>query len=126
MSTQINPELLGVRDKFIRQIEEQIRTKKQLLLEKRRYLDKTKVENEYLSGVRNDYEKYRKYIVNEKEQQVRAMNILEEYTERMKHKAKLTEQQIKETREDQRIILNEIDRIKGDLDFLIDNETVSW
>jgi chromosome segregation ATPase len=122
----IRPELLGVRDKFIHQIEDQIRTKKQLLLEKRRYLDKTKAENEYLAGVRNDYEKYRNYIVNEKEQQLRAMNILEEYTERLKHKTKMTEQQIQETREDQRLITNEIDRIKGDLSYLIDNETVTW
>jgi chromosome segregation ATPase len=123
---KIRPELLGVRDKFIRQIEDQIRTKKQLLLEKRRYLDKTKAENEYLAGVRNDYEKYRNYIVNEKEQQLRAMNILEEYTERLKHKAQMTEQQIQETRQDQRLITNEIDRIKGDLNYLIDNETVAW
>jgi len=126
MDKRISPELLGVRDKFIQQIEEQIRTKKQLLLEKRRYLDKTKEDNEYLAGVRNDYEKYRNYIVNEKQQQLRAMNILEEYTERMKHKAQLTEQQIQETRDDQRLILNEIDRIKGDLNYLVDHDSVSW
>ena len=116
----INPELIGVRDKWIQQIEDQIKTKKQLLLEKRKYLEQTKEENRYLEGVKQDYEKYKNHIVREKQEQLMAMEIIKRYTERIKQETKLTKERIDEWKEDQNKILSEIDAIKQGLDDLIE------
>ena len=62
---------LAERDKYLSQIEGQINAKRKLLLKKRDYLNKSLKENTFLEGVKNDYEKYRNYIVKEKEDQLR-------------------------------------------------------
>jgi len=114
------PEFIGIRDKYIQQIEDQIKTKKHLLQEKRKYLEKTKEDNQFLEGVKRDYEKYKNHIVREKEDQLRAMNILKEYTDYIKIGTKITDETIQKTEQDQKEILGEIDKIKQSLDELID------
>jgi hypothetical protein len=116
------PELYNsfIRDKWIQQIEDQIKTKKQLLSEKRKYLEKTKEENKYLEGVKQDYEKYKNHIVREKQEQLIAMNILKQYTDYIRTGTEITEETIHKTREDQKHILREIKKIKQGLDELIE------
>jgi hypothetical protein len=118
--SSIYPEIVGIRDKYIQQIEDQIKTKKNLLQEKRKYLEKTKEDNQFLEGVKRDYEKYKNHIVREKEDQLKAMNILKEYTDYIKIANKLTDETIQKTEQDQKLILREIDKIKQSMDELID------
>jgi len=113
---QIN---LADRDKYLNQIERQIAAKQQLLINKRSYLEKTLKENAFLEGVKNDYNKYRNYIVKEKEEQLRAMNILKKYTEDLAVNTDMTNVNIKETKRDQKSILREIAKIKKELDDII-------
>jgi len=107
---------LADRDKYLQQIEGQIAAKRKLLLNKRNYLERTLKENAFLEGVKKDYQKYRDYIVKEKEGQLRAMNVLKQYTEDLVTSTKLTEANIKETKRDQKEILREMERIKRELD----------
>jgi hypothetical protein len=111
---------LADRDKYLQQIEQQIAAKRKLLLNKRNYLEKTLKENAFLDGVKKDYQKYRNYIVKEKQDQLRAMNILKQYTEDLVVSTKMTEANIKETKRDQKEILREMERIKRELDEIID------
>ena len=111
---------LADRDKYLQQIEKQIAAKRKLLLNKRDYLERTLKENAFLDGVKKDYQKYRNYIVKEKQDQLRAMNILKQYTEDLIVSTKMTEANIKETKRDQKEILREMERIKMELDEIID------
>jgi uncharacterized protein YjiK len=110
---------LAERDKILTQIEAQIEAKRNLLIKKRSYLEQTAKENAFLEGVKNDYQKYRDYIVKEKEDQIRAMNILKQYTDDLVVSSKLTEADIKKTKRDQHDILREMDKIKRELNEII-------
>jgi len=107
---------LADRDKYLQQIEGQIAAKRKLLLNKRNYLERTLKENAFLEGVKKDYQKYRDYVVQEKRDQLRAMNVLKQYTEDLVTSTKLTEANIKETKRDQKDILREMEKIKMELE----------
>jgi len=110
---------LAERDKYLSQIEGQINAKRKLLLKKRDYLNKSLKENTFLESVKNDYEKYRNYIVKEKEDQLRVMDILKQYTEDISVSTKMTEANIKQTKKDQKEIILEMEKIKRELDEII-------
>jgi uncharacterized protein YjiK len=107
---------LADRDKYLQQIEEQIAAKRKMLIDKRNYLERTLKENAFLEGVKKDYQKYRDYVVKEKQDQLRAMNVLKQYTEDLGVSTKLTEANIKETKRDQKDILREMEKIKMELE----------
>ena len=108
------------RDKYLLQIEYQIEAKRNLLLEKRKYLDKTVKKNIFLENVVNDYKKYNEYIIRQKQEQLRAMLILKQYTDDLIISTKMTEGNIKKAKTDQKHILYEMDKIKKSLDDIID------
>ncbi len=107
---------LGERDKYLTQIEAQIEAKRNLLLQKRKVLKKTVKENQFLDGVKNDYEKYHNFIVNQKQSQIKAMDLLNNYISDIMVSGKLTEQDIKNSKAEQKEILGQIEKIKNDLD----------
>ena len=107
---------LAVRDKYLQQIEQQIAAKRKMLIDKRNYLERTLKENAFLEGVKKDYQKYRDYVVKEKQDQLRAMNVLKQYTEDLVTSTHLTEANIKETKRDQKDILREMEKIKMELE----------
>jgi hypothetical protein len=107
---------LADRDKYLQQIEQQIAAKRKMLIDKRNYLERTLKENAFLEGVKKDYQKYRDYVVKEKQDQLRAMNVLKQYTEDLGVSTKLTEANIKETKRDQKEILREMEKIKMELE----------
>ena len=110
---------LAERDKYLYQIEDQIASKRKLLLSKQKYLEKTVKENAFLEGVRNDYQKYRDYIVKEKQDQLRAMDLLSQYTQDLVTSAQSTEANIMESKRDQSEILREMTKIKRELNEII-------
>jgi uncharacterized protein YjiK len=110
---------LADRDKYLQQIEQQIAAKRKMLIDKRNYLERTLKENAFLEGVKKDYQKYRDYVVKEKQDQLRAMNVLKQYTEDLGVSTKLTEANIKETKRDQKDILREMEKIKMELEEII-------
>jgi hypothetical protein len=115
------PMSLADRDKYLVQIEEQIQAKRNLLLGKRKFLESTLKQNTFLDGVKNDYDKYYGYIAKKREEELRAMGILKQYTEELMVSTKMTESDIKRTKEDQRLILDEMTKIKSELDKIIAN-----
>jgi hypothetical protein len=107
---------LGERDNYLTKIESQIEAKRNLLLEKRKILKRTVKENQFLDGVKNDYEKYHTFIVNQKQNQIKAMSLLNNYIGDIMVSGKLTEQDIKNSKEEQKEIIGQIEKIKKDLD----------
>jgi len=110
---------LADRDNYLTQIENQIQSKRNLLLEKRKTLESTVGQNQFLEGVKNDYQRYHNYIIKQNQDQMRAMNILNQYLGDIMVSGKLTEKDINNTRHEQNNILKEMDKIKGDLDNII-------
>ena len=111
---------LAQRDMYFSQIEEQIRNKKRLLIKKKKDLNKKYKLNDYLSGVKDDYNKYYDYIVNEKQQQYNALLLLKEYMGDLVKTENLVDNQLKIAKHDQKDIMREIDNVKMELDELIE------
>jgi len=113
---------LATRDLYLQKIQDQILAKRQLLLNKQKMLQKTSKQNTFLHDVQKDYSKYYNFIIQQKENQIRSMNIIKQYLNDIVVSGKLTKKDIDEAKHEQENILGEIDHIKGSLDEII-NET---
>ena len=110
---------LGQRDNYLSQIEQQIKNKRTFLLNKRDKLKHLSKENEFLVNVRNDYQNYHNIILKQKQDQVASMELLNQYISDIMASGKMTEQDIKNQKQERDMILREMDKIKKDLDGLI-------
>ena len=111
---------LAERDLHLLQIEKEIKNKKGLLVKKKKELDKKYKLNHYLSDVKDDYNKYYDYIIGEKKQQYNALLLLKEYTEDLIKTEQLVDEQLRTAKHDQKDIVSEIDKVKAELDELIE------
>ena len=111
---------LAERDLHLIQIEQEIMNKKKLLVKKKKDLDKKQKLNQYLDGVKVDYTKYYDYIVGEKQQQYNALMLLKEYMSDLMKTEHLVDDQLRTAKHDQKDIIREIDKVKVELDELIE------
>jgi hypothetical protein len=110
---------LAKRDEILERMERQIEEKRHLLINKNKQLDKLTHENEFLGQVKRDYETYNSYIVEQKQKQMRAFYMLNQYLDDIIISGKLTDKDIEKTRRDQKMILREIDVVKQNLDEIV-------
>jgi hypothetical protein len=111
---------LGTRDLQLSQIELEIRNKKNLLVKKKKDLENKQVLNQYLSGVKSDYNKYYEHILTEKQQQRDTLMLLNEYISDLIATENLVDGQLRIAKHDQKDIITEIDKVKMELDELIE------
>lgn len=111
---------LATRDLYLQKIQDQIMAKRQLLLAKQKMLRKTAKQNHFLEDVQSDYSKYYNFIIKQKEDQIRSMNIIKQYLNDIIVSGKLTKEDIMEAKREQKRILGEIGNIKGSLDEIMD------
>jgi hypothetical protein len=112
--------LLAERDSYLLQIDIEIKNKKNLLFKKKKDLDKKHKLNQYLSGVKNDYYKYYDYILNDKQKQYNALVLLNKYIEDLINVEHLVDEQLRTAKHEQKYIVHEIDKVKTELDKLIE------
>jgi hypothetical protein len=110
---------LATRDLKLIQITEEIQNKKKLILKKKKELEKKKSVNTYLEIVSNDYNNYYNYILKQKQNEFKAMNLLNEYISDLVNTDKLVDNQLRLAKHDQKEILKEINKIQGELNNII-------
>lgn len=110
---------LGERDLQLFQLEQEIKSKKELLLKKKGELTTKSKMNEFLTDVKDDYTKYYDYIVKEKQQQLSALTLLKEYLNDLVKTEKNIDNQTKKAKYDQREIEVELNKVKLELDALL-------
>ena len=109
------------RDEQFMQIQELINAKENFLIEKQKKMRFISKQNSFLEAVRNDYGKYYNYINEQKKDQIRALQLLDEYIKDLTISGKLTKHNIEDAKEEQSKILKEIKSIKNSLESMIDN-----
>jgi len=107
-------------NRFI-QIQELIEAKKQFLFNKQKKLKHITKQNKFLEVVKNDYNNYYSYIIQQKRDQITALNVLDQYINDLTISGKLTKHNIEDAKEEQSKILRELNSIKGSLDSIIDD-----
>ena len=112
---------LSERDLHLQQIEREIKNKKRMLVKKKKDLEKKHKLNEYLETVKDDYSKYYNYILKEKQEQYNALVLLKEYLQDLIQTENLVDEQKRTAKYDQRDIMGEIDKVKAELDELVNH-----
>ena len=112
---------LRERDEQFIQLQNLIDYKKKMLIEKQKKLRFISKQNTFLETVKNDYSKYYDYIAQQKRDQIKALQLLDEYIKDLTLSGKLTKHNIEDAKVEQTKILREVKSIKESLDSIIDD-----
>ena len=110
---------LKQKDERLLHIEEIVEAKKRMLLEKQKKFRFITKQNHFLSEVKNDYVTYYNYIVQQKQEQIMALEILNNYINEIKNQGYLSKHNIEDAKFEQEKILKEVDSIKKGLESII-------
>ena len=76
------------------------------------------MENEFLEDVISDYNNYCNYIIKQKQDQQKALVILSDYLDNISENVDTTDNILNETKYDQKLLLNQINIIKKEIENL--------
>ena len=107
-------------DQFMH-IQELIEAKRNFLFQKQKKLKIITRQNHFLEEVHQDYSKYYNFILKQKNDQIQALQLLDNYIHDLTKSGQLTKHNIEDSKEEQRKILREIKQIKGGLDSIIND-----
>lgn len=110
---------LAERDKLLEHIQREIKNKRDLIVKKTKDIDNKQNMNAYLVDVKSDYNKYYSYMLKQKQQQHDSLVLLKEYMQDLITTDNLANEQLRIAKHDQKQIVDEIDKVKAELDKLI-------
>ena len=93
-----------------------IEAKRNMLLKKQKRLQKIAKQNAFLENIKNDYLKYNNYIVKQKQDQITALHLLNNYIGDLSKSGELSEHNIQDAKIEQKNITKELNSIKTGLD----------
>jgi hypothetical protein len=108
-------------DEKLLQIEELIYAKRKMLLDKQQKIQLISKQNLFLDTVKSDYAMYCSYIIQQKREQMEALELLNKYIDNLTISGKLSQHNIEDAKIEQKKILNELNKIKKGLDRIIKN-----
>jgi hypothetical protein len=112
---------LATKDQQFIQLQHLIDSKRKLLLEKQIKYKKILKQNHFLEEIKNDYSTYSNYIMKQKQEQIQALEILQNYVRDLSVSGKLSKQNVKDAKYEQKKIVKELKSIKHNLDEVIQN-----
>ena len=112
---------LNSRDDKFYQIQKLIENKRRFLLQKQKRIHLIEKHNHFLTEVKNDYTRYFTYILQQKYEQMKAMEILNNYIKDLTITGKLSKQNLEDAKQEQKKIISEVKNIKHSLDSLIND-----
>jgi hypothetical protein len=113
--------LLTEKEQQFVQLQEAIEAKRRMLLDKQKKIRFISKNNDFLHDVRNDYATYYKYISQQKQDQIRALQLLHEYMNDLAITEKISKHNIEDAKVEQSKIMREINSIKKGLNSIIEN-----
>jgi uncharacterized membrane-anchored protein YhcB (DUF1043 family) len=108
-------------DEKLLQIEELIDSKRRMLLEKQKKIRFIAKQNRFLDAVKNDYVKYYTYIAQQKQDQIKALQLLDNYIRDLSKSGELSKNNIEDAKIEQAKILREVKSIKDGLESIMEN-----
>ena len=112
--------LLAIRDKNIKDFQSKLEERRKILLEQHRNLKKTTKENEFLEEVAQDYNKYYGFIKKQKEEQIAALEIINNYLENIILESRFAETSLNEAKKEQSQIIERINNIRKELEDIME------
>lgn len=104
---------LKEKDELFMQLQQLADAKKRMLLEnQKKIMKESSKNNEFLDRVKEDYAKYNQYFVKQGNDLVRALEIIREHIQDLNSSGELSEQNVKDSKEEQKKIAKEIEEIQ--------------
>jgi|TARA_A100001015_G_scaffold250597_1_gene289094 translation initiation factor 2B subunit (eIF-2B alpha/beta/delta family) len=110
---------IAIHDKILDDLQNELENKKNMLKNKYENLNTVKESNEFLSDVLEDYDKYYKFILEQKQQQEVTMKNIIYHIDKIIKEENLSNESLLEAKKEQNTILNEIDKVKNEIDEII-------
>ena len=101
-------------------IENLIEAKRRLLLNKQKKMRFISKQNRFLDEVRQDYNKYYTFIASQKQQQIKALELLNNYVNDLTNSGNLSKHNIEDAKHEQKMIIREMKSIQNSLDEIIE------
>ena len=112
---------LADKDEQLIHLENLIESKRRMLLEKQKKLRFVYKQNQFLDVVRQDYDTYYSYIVKQKQDQMKALQLLNTYVDDLTRSGNLTKHNVADAKHEQRKIVSEMKSIQMNLDEIVSN-----
>ena len=112
---------LADKDEQLIHLENLIESKRRMLLEKQKKPRFVYKQNQFLGVVREDYDKYYSYIVKQKQDQMKALQLLNTYVDDLTRSGNLTKHNVADAKHEQRKIVSEMKSIQMNLDEIVSN-----
>lgn len=110
---------LEEQDNRLLQIEEVIEAKRNMLIKKQKKLKKMEKQNAFLQDIKRDYNKYYDYIIQQKRDQIKALELLNNYVDDLTRSGRLNGHNLKDAKHEQKRIIGEMKSIRSGLDKII-------
>ena len=107
---------LASKDQRFVQLQQLIDLKRKMLLDKQIKYKKITKQNHFLEEIKNDYSNYSNYIMKQKQEQIQALEILNNYVRDLTNSGNLSKQNVKDAKYEQKKIIKELKSIKRNLD----------
>ena len=95
--------------------------KRDYLYKKQKKLKSIEKQNQFLGVVRDDYRKYHSYITKQKQDQIQALQIINNYINDLTESGKLSKYNIEDAKVEQEKITQEVDSIRAGLDEIMND-----
>jgi hypothetical protein len=109
-------------DEFL-QLQYVIEAKRNMLLKKQKKIQVIAKQNAFLENIKNDYLKYNNYIVKQKQDQIVALQLLNNYIEDLSKSGQLSKHNIHDAKIEQKNIIKELNSIKRGLDKIMNDSS---
>jgi len=103
------------------QLQYVIEAKRNMLLKKQRKIQRITKQNAFLEHIKNDYLNYNNYIVKQKQDQITALQLLNNYLDDLNKSGQLSEHNIQDAKIEQNKIVKELKYIKHGLDKIMND-----
>jgi len=119
---------LASKEQQFLQLQQLIEQKRKMLLDKQKIYKKISKQNYFLEEIKNDYSNYSNYIMKQKQEQIQALEILHNYVRDLTISGKLSKQNVKDAKYEQKKIIKELKSIKYNLDEVIqsNNDNINF
>jgi hypothetical protein len=105
------------------QLQYVIEAKRNMLLKKQRKIQRIAKQNAFLEHIKNDYLNYNNYIVKQKQDQIKALQLLNNYLQDLHKSGQLSEHNIQDAKIEQQKIVKELKSIKHGLDKIMNDSS---
>ncbi len=105
------------------QLQYVIESKRNMLLKKQRKIQQIAKQNAFLEHIKNDYFNYNNYIVKQKQDQITALQLLNNYLHDLNNSGELSEHNIQDAKIEQQKIVKELKYIKHGLDKIMNDSS---